>query len=296
LRLQNEKMMAQKSGLSWLLFGVLCLIWGSSFILMKEGLQILNAYEVAAIRILSAGLVLLPFVFKNLRQIAKQKISYIILSGLLGSFFPAFLFCIAETKIDSALAGTLNALTPLFVILTGVVLFGNKIPKTKIIGVVVGFTGCILLFLSYGKTDFKFLSFAFFVLLATLFYGINVNMVQKNLKDVGSMQIAAIAFTALIIPSLVVLYFAGFFAHDFTQSIVQKATLASAVLGIFGTAIASVLFYMLVKRAGAVFSSLVTYGIPFVAIAWGLHYGEIIGWPQVGGLLVILMGVFMANK
>ncbi len=289
-------MKAPKDLLNWFLFGMLCLIWGSSFILMKEGLKILSAYEVAAIRILSAGLVLLPFVFKNLKQLSKQKIGYIILSGLLGSFFPAFLFCIAETKIDSALAGTLNALTPLFVILTGVLLFGNKIPVTKIIGVCVGFSGCILLFLSYGNSDFKFLEFALFVLLATIFYGINVNMVQKNLKDVGSIQIAAIAFTALIIPSIVVLFFAGFFGRDFTDVIVLKSTLASAVLGVFGTAIASILFYMLVKRAGAVFSSLVTYGIPFVAIAWGMHYGEIVGWPQVGGLVVILMGVFMANK
>ena len=75
-----------------------------------------------------------------------------------------------------------------------------------------------------------------------------------------------------------------------------KGVGASMVLGIGGTAIATVLFYMLVKRAGAIFASMVTYGIPFVAIGWGIYFGEKFGWIQVGCLLVILLGVYWANK
>jgi drug/metabolite transporter (DMT)-like permease len=68
----------------------------------------------------------------------------------------------------------------------------------------------------------------------------------------------------------------------------------SIILGVFGTAIASVLFYVLVKRSGGLFASTVTYGIPFVAVLWGL-LSEKITLPQVGCLGVILIGVFLAN-
>src|SRR5687768_12565081 len=97
--------------INWGLFIALSFIWGSSFILMKEGLKALSAYQVAALRIGSGGLVLLPVAFKQIKGIPQNKLGFIILSGLLGSFFPAFLYCIAETKIDSSLAAFLNALT-----------------------------------------------------------------------------------------------------------------------------------------------------------------------------------------
>ena len=109
----------------WVIFCLLALIWGSSFILMKEGLTQLSPYQVAALRMLFAGLVLLPFAFKALKKIPKEKMGLVLLSGIIGNFIPAFLFCIAETKIDSALAGILNSLTPLFTILVGVFFFQN---------------------------------------------------------------------------------------------------------------------------------------------------------------------------
>src|SRR3954469_865399 len=103
--------------INWAIFIALSAIWGSSFILMKIGLNVLSPYQVAALRILSAGIFLLPAGIGRIRQLQKKKLLLVILSGLLGSFFPAFLFCIAETKIDSALTGILNAFTPFFTIL-----------------------------------------------------------------------------------------------------------------------------------------------------------------------------------
>src|SRR5687768_5602399 len=99
--------MVQKSDamLKWLLFFALTVIWGSAFILMKEGMKALTPYQVASIRMVSAGIVLLPVGIKNFRQIPKEKIGWIFLSGMLGNFIPAFLFCIAETRITSSLAG-----------------------------------------------------------------------------------------------------------------------------------------------------------------------------------------------
>lgn len=282
---------------NWLLFLILCLVWGSSFILMKEGLKELSAYEVAAMRMLSGGVVLLPFALNSFKRMQRKDLALLIISGLLGSFIPAILFCVAETKIDSALAGMLNALTPLFVIIIGALLFRTAVPWKKVAGVLIGFSGMLLLFLAQKKGSANSdLFLASLIVIATFSYGLNVNLINRYLKHVASLDIAAIAFVALIIPATIVLFVAGFANHNFSEPSVIRAISASAVLGVFGTAIASILFYMLMKRAGPLFSSMVTYGIPFVAIGWGLLAGETIGQLEIAGLLIILSGVYLANR
>ncbi len=270
--------------------------------LMKWGMYdanqqpVLSPFDVAALRMLSSGLVMLPFLPSALRKMHKGSWKAVLLSGWLGSFFPAFLFTIAETKIDGALAGSLNALTPLFVIITGALFFQVKTNQQKLMGVLVGFGGCMLLTYANTNRSLGYVAYTGFVLLATLFYGINVNMVQQKLRNVGSLHIAAVAFTGLIPPSLIVLFFSGYFNLPLTEEKYILGSSASAVLGVLGTAIASILFYMLVKRAGGLFASLVTYGVPFVAIGWGLYYNEQITLMHVAALMVILAGVYIANK
>lgn len=287
---------------NWLLFLLLCLIWGSSFILMKwglydnKGLPVLLPYEVAALRMLTAGLIMLPFVFQTLRKLPRNMIGYVLLSGWLGSFFPAFLFCIAETRIGGALAGSLNSLTPLFVVISGFLFFGIKTSTQKVLGVMVGLIGTGLLIYANMDSTPAYLLYTLFVVAATFLYGINVNMVHSKLKGVTSVQIAAIAFTGLIIPSLIVLFYTGYFNLPLSKPVYLMSTLSSSILGIVGTALASILFYVLVKKAGGLFASLVTYGIPFVAIGWGIYYGETIGILQIIALLIILLGVYLANR
>ncbi len=286
-----------KGLVNWLIFITLSIIWGSSFILMKEGLVNLSAYQVASLRIVFSGVVLLPTAIKCFGQIPKNKISIIFLSGLLGSLLPAYLFCIAEEGIDSALAGTLNSLTPIFVIITGALFFNNKTSTNKILGITISFTGSIFLLLSKGHMlENQNLIYISYVVLATAFYGINVNMVHKHLHNIGSLQIAAVALTLNAIPALAVLAATGYFSMPLTQKNVLWSTGAAAILGIMGTAVASIIFYMLVKRAGAVFASMVTYGIPVVAIVWGVVYKEDVGWKQVLCLALILLGVYVANR
>lgn len=282
--------------INWGIFLALCLIWGSSFILMKAGMEVLSPYQVASIRILSAGLILTPFALRALRAIPRNKWLLVLLSGLLGNFFPAYLFCIAETQIDSSLAGILNALTPLFTIMVGTMFFQLKTRRTQIIGVLIGLIGLCLLTLSGKDVSFKNLSYTSLVLLATLFYGINVNMVSQYMRDLGSLNIASLAFCFLIIPSAIFLYATGYFQQQAWDAAFWKATMASCILGVFGTAVASIIFYMLVKRAGTLFASTVTYGIPFVAVGWGLLYNESITLLQVGCLGIILAGVYLINK
>lgn len=287
---------------NWLLFVLLCLIWGSSFILMKWGLYdskgepVLTAYQVAALRMLTAGLIMLPFVFQTLHKVPRRLFGYILLSGWLGSFFPAFLFCIAETRIGGALAGSLNSLTPLFVVITGALFFGINTSFQKILGVIVGLAGTGLLILANEDKTPAYMTYTLFVVGATILYGINVNMVHSKLKGVSSVQIAAIAFTGLIPPALAVLFVTGYFNLPLSESVYTVSTFASSILGIVGTALASIIFYVMVKRAGGLFASLVTYGIPFVAIGWGIYYGESIMPLQILALLIILLGVYLANR
>lgn len=281
---------------NWLVFALLSLVWGSSFVLMKEGLRSFSPYQVASLRMLFAGLVLVPFAIKALPQIPQKKMGLVLISGVAGNFIPAFLFCIAETQIDSSLAGILNSLTPLFTILVGISFFKVQTNITKIIGVIIGFIGLCFLFAAGKDMSLRNMSYAGLVLMATIFYGINVNMVGRYLQNIGALNIASVAFSFLVLPSAAILFFTGYFNNNFTNQTVIQSTLASAVLGIVGTSLASILFYYLIKRAGVIFGSLVTYGIPIVAVCWGMVYGEKITPMQYVWMGVILIGVFIANR
>jgi drug/metabolite transporter (DMT)-like permease len=263
---------------------------------MKEGLTALSAYQVASLRMLFSGLILLPFAISAFKKIPKEKMGTVFLAGFIGNFIPAYLFCIAETNIDSSLAGILNSLTPLFTILVGLSFFKTTINKQKMIGVVIGFIGLCLLFAAGKNISFQNLSFASLVLVATFFYGLNVNLVGKFLKNIRSIDIVSVAFAFLIIPSALILYITGYFSMSFNNPHFQQATIASIILGVVGTSIASILFYMLIKRSTIIFASMVTYGIPVIAVAWGVYFGESISILQIGSLLIILAGVYIVNK
>lgn len=265
--------------------------------MMKEGLLQLSAYQVAALRIVFSGIVLLPSAIKHFKSIPRNKLMLIFMSGVLGSLLPAFLFCVAEEGIDSALAGTLNSLTPIFVIITGALLFNTKTSSNKIFGILIAFSGSILLLISKGNMhESQNLIYVSFIVLATICYGINVNMVFKHLHDIGSLQIAAVALTLNAIPAFIILVLTGYFSLDLTSPEILYSTAHAAMLGIFATAIASIIFYVLVKRAGAIFASMVTYGIPIIANIWGIVYGEEVGLIQFGCLMLILAGVYIANR
>ena len=282
--------------MNWGLFLILTLIWGSSFILMKEGLVKLTAYQVAAMRIFSSGMVLMPIGLRIYKQVTWQQIKYIVLSAFVGSFIPAFLFCIAEEHINSSLAGIVNALSPLFAILIGVLFYQMKTTPQKIGAVLIGFVGLCLLFLQ--KDGFKVdgqVGYSLLVVLATIGYGWNGNLLARHLKEVGSVNIAAIAFPILAIPALVVLVLSGYFEHSWVDTVFLNASFAAIILGVVGTAVAQILFYMLLKRTSVIFASLVTYTIPFVAILWGVWYGETITMMQIACLILILSGVYFAN-
>ena len=282
--------------ISWAIFVLLCLIWGSSFILMKVGKEGLTAVQVAGVRIFSASAVLLPFAIYYISRLPRQKIPVILLTGVTGNLIPAFLFATAVVKMDSSLVGILNSLTPICVVVLGVGFFRDRIGAKKLTGVLVGFAGLCLLTFTQEDVSLDNLGYAGLVIIATLSYGLNVNMVGHYLKGIHPVQAAAVSLAFLFVPTLLILWWDGFFELDFSASMVRWSILASVLLGLMGSAVATALFYILVQKAGTLFASLVTYGIPFVALIWGLVYGEAVTWIEMGCLAIILAGVYLANR
>ena len=287
--------------ISWLLFILLCLIWGSSFKLMKDSTAALTGSQIASLRIFAAALVCLPFAVFQLKKIETNRLPLVALSAVIGNLLPAFLFAIALTRIDGSLGGILNSLTPICVVLIGILFYGDRVAGQKMIGLLVGFTGLVLLtlvpvFTGQRVISFDNLSYLLLPVAATLLYGVNVNMVSHRLKDINPINLATVSVAFMIIPSSFLLWQLDFFSLDFSNAVNQQAILGTAALGVLGSAVATVLFYSLVQRAGGLFASLVTYGIPFVALFWGFLDHEAITLLEIGCLVLILAGVYLANS
>jgi len=283
--------------INWGLFVILSLIWGSSFILMKVSKEHLNGYQIGAVRIFSAGLVFLPFAMVHLFKLPPRKIPVVALSGLLGNLLPAFLFAVAiEKKIDSALAGILNSLTPLFVIVISILFFKAKVPQKKLIGVLIGFVGLVMLSLSKGGISLTNIGYASLILLATIMYGLNVNVVTQYLKGIDPFHMATVSLAFMSIIAGIVLWQQDMVSIALYDEGARVSILYAVLLGVVGSAIATLLFYMLIKQAGGLFASLVTYAIPVVAIFWGLVAKEDVTLIQIGCLAVILGGVYLTSK
>ena len=287
--------------ISWAIFAMLCLIWGSSFILMKYSQQGLTASQIASIRIFSGGIVLLPFAVFHISKIPRHKMGLVILSAVFGNLLPAFLFAVAISKIDSSLAGIMNSLTPICVVVIGILFFKDRIKTQKIIGVLVGFSGLMLLaflpvLLEHKSIGLYNLDYSLLIILGTLVYGMNVNIVSHRLQEINPIHLATVSLSYMIIPTSIVLWQQGFLDLDLSDSTIRWSVMASVLLGVVGSAFATALFYILVQKAGGLFASLVTYGIPFVALLWGFVYGEKITLLEVFCLGIILLGVFLANR
>ena len=283
--------------LSWILLISLSLIWGTSFILIKKGLLIFDPGQVASIRILSAGLFLVPFALARLNRLKRKHILKLLSIGFAGSLIPAYLFATAQTQIDSSIAGVLNALTPLWVIIIGSSLFRQQLNPRTSVGMFIGFTGTALLVLS-GSSGVNMVNYySLFVVAATVCYGFNLNLVKFKLPDLDAVTITSVS---LVMVSPFALFHL-FFNTDFSNSISMESDVIFAfgaliLLGVVGTAVALIIFNNLVQLTDPVFTSSVTYLIPIVAIMWGVIDGERLEILQFAGMGLILAGVFIANK
>ena len=284
--------------IKWIYLIVLSIIWGSSFILIKKSLLGLTPYQLGALRNLITGILLLAFGFNKLKTIPKSKWKWLLLSALLGSFIPAFFFAIAETEIDSAVTSVLNSLVPLNTILLGFAVFKIASNKRQVIGVIIGFIGTAILILKGSELNpNQNYLYAGFVIASTLMYAANVNIIKRYLQDVKPLAIATGNYVFIVIPALVILLFSGFFTTDtFANPALPKALMYITILSVFGTALAKILFFRLVQMSTPVFASSVTYIMPIVALIWGILDGESFSILQFFASLLILLGVYLANK
>ncbi|MBV6640492.1 MAG: EamA family transporter [Cyclobacteriaceae bacterium] len=289
----NEKPPLQ----AWLLLLLLALVWGSSFILIKKGLVSLSPLEVGSIRMLSASITLLPFVISRFKLIRREKIKYFIAVGLSGSFIPAFLFAIAQTRIESAVTGILNTLTPLFTVLFGLWFFKQRQKASVWIGIVVGFIGSVLLITAGSEGQLSKINFyGFFIIIATMLYATNSNLIKYQLSEYRSVTITSISL--FVVGPFAAITLFGF--SDFTSKLGQEGTLQAVLyiclLGVLGTAIALIIFNKIVQLTNPVFTSSVTYIIPVIAVVWGLIDGETLLLSHLLGMLAVLIGVYITNQ
>ena len=284
--------------LKWLYLILLSLIWGTSFILIKKSLLGLTPYQVGALRTIITGVFLFVVGFKSLKKIKVGDWKWIILSGFLGSFFPSFFFAIAETEIDSAVASILNSLVPLNTILLGFAVFKIASTKRQVLGVIIGFIGTALLILKGAELNpNQNYLYAGFVILSTLMYAANVNIIKRYLQYVKPLSIATGNYVAITIPAIVILLFTDFFDQTTYQNPeFGNAMIYITILSLFGTALAKVLFNKLVQISTPVFAASVTYLMPIVALFWGVLDGE--GFSALQGLasVIILVGVYLSHK
>lgn len=291
-------MQEQKQNISsWIILISLVLVWGSSFILIKKSLLYFNSTEVGIMRVVITFLFLLPVGFQKAMKMNWKMAVNLAISGLIGSLIPALLFAKAQTGIDSNLAGTLNALTPLFTLLMGISFFKLKTRWYNIIGVLIGLVGAIGLIYVNGSKGFVFnFSYSALIILATLCYAFNVNFIKLKMKEINSLTITVLTFFYMGIPSFI---YVAFFSEIPGKLISNPENLKGlgylSILSIVGTGLALIAFNKLIKVSSPIFASSVTYLIPIVAILWGIIDGEAFKFSYILWFILIIFGILLVN-
>lgn len=280
---------------NWLILILLTVVWGTSFILIKKGLVSFSGIQVGALRITIAFLVFVPYVFRVLRRIPRDRLLYVLAIGAFGSFIPSFLIPLGQMHVDSSTTGILASLTPLTTYIWGITLFNKHASKRRSLGVLIGLTGAVSLMID-PSSSLGFNSYVLLIMFASVFYGISSNIVHSQLTGVKSGDITTVSFAMIGIPAIAILMMTDFTQVMQTDPNAWTSLGAVAILSIVGTALALMLFWKLVQETDPVFSSMTTYLIPVVAIIWGLVDGESIYSHQYFGFGLIILSVFLVRK
>jgi drug/metabolite transporter (DMT)-like permease len=275
----------------WLILAALSLIWGTSYILMKKGLESFSSFQVGSLRIFITFLCLLPVALKNLHKLNKDNIVSVIIIGFLGNAIPAFLFPMAQTKISSSLAGMLNSLSPVFTLVIGIAFYNRPAIKTQIAGVFLGLAGAAGLLYS---GSFTFNLYGLLVVLATLLYGFSANEVSK-VRGLNGLQITSLSFLVISPVAIGYLLFSDLSSAAETENWIRNLAFI-AVLAIAGSATALAMFYLLIRDTSPIFASTVTYFIPIVASMWGIADNEHFTSSMFISVIFIFAGVYIINR
>ena len=282
---------------AWLILGLLGIVWGSSYILIKKGLVAYNPVQLACLRISISSIAFLPFFLAKQKTVDWSKWKYLAIVGIMGSGIPPFMFAFAQTEISSSVAGVLSSLTPLFTLLLGILFFKSKLIWSKVIGVLVGLMGAVFLILFGNSAGIEGnLWYGLLIVLGAICYAISVNTIEKELHSMDALIVSATTFIIVGVPATIILFFTGFFAVLQTHPQAWSSLGYIVILSIIGTVIATILFFGMVQMTNAVFSSTVSYIVPIVAIFWGAADGETITVFHLLGMVLILAGVYLSRK
>jgi drug/metabolite transporter (DMT)-like permease len=283
---------------SIVLFTVLTLIWGTSFILIKQGLKVFSPDEVGALRVTAASVFLLPLALIKLKEVKAGDYWKLFASGMMAVFIPAFLFATAQTHMASSNAGILNALSPIFTMIIGAFLFGQRFKGPAIVGIILGFAGAAVLSISQADGAIAgFNAYALLIVLACFFYGSNLNFVKFVVPNIPSITITSVSILLTGPFAAVYLFgFTGFTSKLSEQPGAWQAAGFVCLLALLSTAIAILIFNRLIKLTTPLFASSVTYVMPIVAVIWGLLDGEPIYAGHAIGMAAIIGGVYLANR
>ena len=281
----------------WGTLVILSLIWGSSYILIKKGLTGLTPIQLGSLRVIVTTIIIAPIGYQKIKHIPRQKMKWVALSAFVGSFFPAYLFAFAETEISSSITAVMVSLTPLFTLLISVFVFGEELLKKQVLGVLIGFTGIIVLINNELFSSSFNILYIMFIVLAAFCYAVNANVLKYKLSNIPALGIVFMSFLFMFIPAFIILCFSDFPFSDFTSDpLIIESIIYIVILAVFGTAIAKVLYIKLLAISTPVFSVSTTYLMPVVAIFWGLLDGEEFKLTQFIGTAIILLGVYLVTK
>jgi drug/metabolite transporter (DMT)-like permease len=286
--------------LAWVLLCIMALVWGSSFILIKRSLEAFPPEQVAAGRIFFAFLFFVPFQAYQIRQpevrvSLRKQWPYLVAVGLTGFLIPAYLFSLAGAHLNSSLSGALNSLSPLFTLIIGATFFGNRVPMRQTLGILLGLAGSILLIFFSATGEFSVNVYALLLVLATLCYGVNTNLIGRFISHMPALVSTAWLFFFIGIFALCALLPTDIWTRASNPKNWQSL-LALATLGVLASGMMSILFNRVIQLTSPLFGASVTYLIPIVALMWGLLDGEHIYAAQYLGMGICLLGIYLTNK
>jgi drug/metabolite transporter (DMT)-like permease len=285
-------------GILYILLLGLSLIWGGSFFFIKVLLGTFDPWTVTFLRCLFGVLTLFVIGFWIKERLNWRAVPWfkLVIIGILNSALPWTLIAFSETRISSVLASVLNASTPLWTLLVGVILFRLGAHAFQWIGVGIGFMGIVVL------TDFRFSTFEMESPIAVLAmigvgicYALSFQMTKRFLTGMSPFWISATTltvgglFTGLMALSMEDISWGAFADGEVLLSLVG--------LGVLGTGIAYLIFYRIIQQGSAELASMVTYLVPPFSFIWGsVFLGESIGSRLVFGMLLILLGVYVSSR
>ena len=275
----------------WALLTGVALIWGSSYLLIEIGLESLAPPTISWVRVTLGFLVLVALPVAR-RRIERRDYPRVVILGFTWVAVPFLLFPIAQQHIDSALAGMLNALVPIFSTCTAIVLM-RSLPRRRIaVGVILGFAGAIIISIPAIRDSTVGAWGVFLVVLATFLYGISLNLAVPLQQRYGA---PAVMMRAIGVGAVATAPF-GLAGLAGSQWRIGPA-LAVIVLGVLNTGVAYVIMASFVGRVGPTRGGVAIYFLPLVAIVLGVAFrSEVVVPLQWAGTGVVLFGAWLASR